>query len=82
MDDSSHVRRRSSLATAVLCVAFVLVLYVLSVGPMGALHDRGVFGDWDETIVTFYIPLTWVHVKIPAIRPPLEAWVELWESLL
>lgn len=82
MDDSSRIRSRSYVTTTVLCSAFLIVFYVLSIGPMSALHDRGVFGDWDEAIVGFYTPLIWVHRTIPASRTPIEAWIGIWANLL
>lgn len=82
MDDSSHVQRRSTLTTTFLFVAFMLVLYVLGIGPMSVLHDRGLFGDWDEAVVALYTPLIWVPINIPAFRLPLDAWIAFWDYLL
>lgn len=82
MDDTAPRSRRSGLTSAALLGACGLMFYILSVGPIIALVNRGVFDGWDETIILCYAPLIWLHEGIPAVRPPIEAWINLWDTLL
>jgi len=82
MDDPAPRSKRSPLTGAVLVCGFGLLLYLLSVGPIIALADRGVFNGWEETIILGYIPIIWLHEHVPAARPPIDGWIELWRNLL
>lgn len=82
MSDEGPVQRRSGAAHVVHLLLVGVVLYVLSIGPVAALHDRGVFGDWDDTVEVVYYPLGMIHWGLPVTRPAIDSWIVLWEDLL
>lgn len=51
------------------------VLYVLSIGPMALLADKGVLPR--EPVREFYKPVVWLHDHTPLARP-LEWYGEVW----
>lgn len=65
---------RSGLALATL-VAFVPVLYVLSIGPVVAI-TKGKPGTV-ATVQAIYYPVRWLH-EHTALKKPLEAYARFW----
>lgn len=66
--------RRSSLGWFGL-VVFLPLLYVLSIGPVGAMafnNPKAIDG-----LRKFYAPVIWLHDHTP-VKKPLETYVELW----
>ena len=66
--------RRGGLSWVTL-VAFVPVLYALSIGPVGAITKNK--PNIPAALRTFYYPLGWLHDHTP-LEKPLEAYANLW----
>lgn len=62
----------------ILWLCFLLMVYVLSIGPVAMLDDRGYLnsraGQYLEMI---YLPLFWAHDKT-FLHKPLDVYVSLW----
>lgn len=69
--------QRSSSSAVLLCAVVLLapVLYVLSMGPVVALVERGSLPH--EPIEFFYAPVIWLH-NHTALEKPLEWYGALW----
>lgn len=69
-----------SAATVVAVILFVAVLlpvlYVLSLGPVIMMVERG--GMDVEFWVWFYWPLEWLHEHVEFTRPFLDWYAQLW----
>jgi hypothetical protein len=75
--DSPSPHKRTGGAIAVLLVALLPILYVLSLGPAVMLAEMT---ESDELVAVFevvYYPLRWLHENTP-LREPHQAYVELW----
>lgn len=58
---------------AVLCL-----LYVLSIGPVGAAANNGAFSPRTLTALVYvYSPITWLH-NHTILEEPLDAYTSLW----
>ncbi len=68
----------ATMLLVVMMFALVLLplLYVLSVGPVVMMVDRG--GMDREFWTWFYAPLEWLHSHVEFVRPFLEWYIELW----
>lgn len=68
----------SAMVVAVILLVAVLlpVLYVLSVGPVIMMIERG--GTDAEFWAWFYTPLEWLHEHVEFTRSFLDWYVELW----
>ena len=75
--DSPSRHKRTGVAIAVLIVALLPILYVLSVGPAAMLISTTESGELVSVFLVVYYPLNWLHDNTP-LREPLEAYVELW----
>ena len=76
--EASALKHR--VAFVFLAAVLLLVLYVLSIGPVGWLMDKtGGFGKSvpSEVFQTFYSPLIWVHEHNDFARKNLNAYVGL-----
>lgn len=51
-------------------------LYVLSSGPVVALHEAGYLPD---AIILFYLPLAWFQMEYPWFRDCLNNYIELFK---
>jgi hypothetical protein len=58
-----------------LAVAFVPLLYVLSVGPVGAIAKNNT--NALPAVRAFYSPVAWLHDHT-LLQKPLEAYANLW----
>jgi len=68
--------RSSYLGIAVF--AIVSVLYVLSIGPVGALAIEGRFSERTLKVLTYaYSPIIWLHDHT-ILEKPLDAYTSLW----
>jgi len=73
---SAESKRTGSGAAVALVLALLLpILYVLSIGPVGALVEKTGVGE--EAAWVFYAPVIWLHDNTP-LKEPLEAYAELW----
>lgn len=67
----------SSAMVVLLLVGVLLpVLYVLSIGPVIMMIERG--GMSAEFWAWFYGPVRWLHQHVEFSRPFLDWYVELW----
>lgn len=68
----------AAAVVVVMLVTMVLLplLYVLSVGPVIMMIERGVLDT--EFWAWFYGPLEWLHDHVAFIRPFLDWYVRLW----
>ena len=55
-------------------IAFVPLLYILSIGPVGALTKNS---SAYSAVRRFYSPVRWLHDHT-LLKRPLEAYVNLW----
>lgn len=86
MNDSHHSARTPTggRSTFLLVVTVLLpVLYVLSIGPMNMLAEKGLLGPVDgpviESLSVFYLPLNWcVMYLVPGLAPALDWYLSLW----
>ncbi len=60
-------------------VIVIVLLYILSVGPIGLLYERmNLQGTWGGTVIElFYFPLLWLYENT-AFSEPLDWYLELW----
>lgn len=59
--------------------AVVLMLYVLSVGPVRKVLDRPAATQLEWTLArAFYIPLVWVHDNVPPFGTAVEVYLGWW----
>ena len=67
---------------ALLVFLFLLpLIYVLALGPLIWIHDRGMMADPVEDIVEVaYWPLERVSRTSPLLAEPLDWYVSLWQS--
>jgi hypothetical protein len=72
-DESTTSPSQAPMAVAI--VFAILVLYVLSVGPVGAVVEHS--GRGQEVASIFYAPLTWLHQNT-VLKRPLEEYARLW----
>ncbi len=78
---SEEPRRSSHATTWTLGVVGALVLYVLSVGPVGFAFARiNPHGDAPVWAKEFYAPLIWLHDHT-FLDKPLESYENWWENL-
>ena len=61
-----------------LAVVAMLVLYVLSIGPLTWLHHQGI-AAWNG-VAPFYAPLEWLGKAIPPIGELLRRYKQVWEG--
>jgi len=62
------------MSNALLAVVFLVVLYVLSIGPVAGVATRR---DWDvDRWMAFYRPVIWLHDHT-VLKEPLEWYVHL-----
>lgn len=66
------------LLTAMVGLAAPL-LYVMSVGPLAFYYEKS-HAQPHPWVLTMYAPIDWAW-KEPALRPPLEAYIEFWRKL-
>lgn len=66
------------LLTALIALAVPLV-YVLSVGPLALYYEKS-HTEPQAWVLKLYAPIDWAW-KEPALRPPLEAYIEFWRKL-
>ncbi len=63
----------------ILWPVVILLLYVLSGGPVMMMRDQGRI-RWDNQVVwSFYRPLTWAYNKT-SLHKPLGMYFHLWDS--
>ncbi len=61
-----------------LSIVAVPVLYILSIGPLWYLVERGTIPEpIPKGLEVFYKPLAWIHDNTP-LRRPLDAYVDWW----
>jgi hypothetical protein len=73
LDEASG--KNSGFSVFLLAFVAVLLLYVLSIGPVVKFASKN--GINRNTLVTFYRPVIWLHDHT-FLKKPLEAYVELW----
>lgn len=60
----------------------LLAVYVLSFGPVHALYaNNRVEGPMPSLLVTFYKPVSWLHLNTPLDRP-MTAHNDWWQRML
>ncbi len=72
---SEETGSKSGHRAAIAIVAMMPVLYVLSIGPVAALAERGVIPPL--VAINFYQPVFWL-CQYRAFEMPLERYLELW----
>jgi hypothetical protein len=55
----------------------ILILYVLSYGPVTTLVDKGRISVPNVPLATFYMPLQWAYERTP-FEKPLGMYMHLW----
>ena len=75
--DSPSPHKRTGAAIAVLIVALLPILYVLSVGPAVMLADMTESDELAVVLRVVYYPLEWLHENTP-LKEPIEAYIDLW----
>ena len=75
MDSENHPTLRSRLLTGCAGLVGMLVLYVLSVGPVFYVAAR--FDLYSRALNTFYAPLFW-FTNYPPARRPIMAYSTWW----
>lgn len=86
MNDSSYNPRKSSGSTSsiiLLGIVLLPVLYVLSLGPLIVVVNRGWLGPLEgpvhQSLAIIYLPLALcLQEQIPVVAPALEWYVSLW----
>jgi hypothetical protein len=79
MADEPKTERGAGWMVA-LCVAIVLALpavYVLSMGPVVWLIVNDYLSE--EVGTRIYVPVLWLADICPALQPPLETYLDLWQ---
>jgi hypothetical protein len=71
-EDQSNGRKFSAVAAILLAVP---LLYVLSIGPVGAVIEK--IPSSRGAVQRFYFPLIWLHDNT-ASKKPLEWYAGLW----
>ena len=76
---------RRWVATIAAVLATLLVVYVLSVGPVAGWiawrqrSEADLSDERIESLESFYLPLIFIYDHCPPIRNPLEWYVDLWD---
>jgi hypothetical protein len=63
-------------------VAAILVVYILGIGPLMMLMDRGIIneeGKIGSALQAMYTPLEWAHLETP-LHKPLGMYFHLWSK--
>ena len=61
----------------VLTPVIVLLLYVLSIGPVAMMQSNGTISLKNQFVKTLYTPLGWAYYKTP-LHKPLGMYMHLW----
>jgi hypothetical protein len=70
--------KRLSFWSFIAWPAIVLVVYVLSVGPLVVMDEKGLLkGKTGELLGRIYAPLMWIYEETP-LHKPLKWYVNLW----
>jgi hypothetical protein len=83
-DETQHDRQKTSkdLLWVFLCwLAVVVVLYVLSLGPVMMMVQKKSISPFSSTyhvIGTFYYPIEWAGRKVPMLKRPMGKYLHLW----
>jgi hypothetical protein len=70
-------RKSTNWPSLVLWPFMILFLYMLSVGPVAMLTDRGVIADDNEFVKVLYCPVLWAYIDTP-LHKPLGMYLHLW----
>jgi hypothetical protein len=71
-----------SSMTLLLGGFFLIVFYILSVGPVAAIVDSRHLPDWIEMpLKIFYYPLIWLYGNVEVCHKYLGAYAEWWSDL-
>ncbi len=69
--------KNSQGSTAILVIIITIILYVLSIGPVAALHEKyNIFNK--DYLVIFYYPVFMLAQSIDIVKELLVKYVELW----
>ena len=74
MDDESE--HKSGPTGWIILVAAAPLLYILSIGPVGALTKNKATSTVNMVRKVYY-PVVWLHDQIP-LKGPIEAYANLW----
>jgi hypothetical protein len=80
IEDGPETSSRGAGWGWVLWPAVVLLLYVLSIGPVLMMDDKNLIPNGSpagRVLQIVYSPLEWAHENTP-LRKPLEMYVHLW----
>ena len=69
-------RNKETNYTAVYCVVLMLVLYILSVGPVSYIDKH--WPSSEPLIRKVYAPLIWLCERGPFVEKSLDQYAELW----
>ena len=78
MDDKPRSSKRSGLAVAILAVPLLLVGYVLSVGPVGAMAQHRLLRR--RTWQWIYAPLLTAADECPQVARAAEWYLNRWRA--
>ena len=74
----SDSHRRGGWSGYVLWPLLLLVLYLLSIGPVAKYyHDRKV-NTPPRAVFAFYSPITWAYTSVPGFNSWLEWYLKVW----
>jgi hypothetical protein len=76
MDQSIECQSNRGVPGWILLSAALPFVYVLSIGPVGAITKSG-SGTTLGNVRTFYAPVIWLHDRTP-LKRPLEIYAALW----
>jgi hypothetical protein len=80
--DAPDAKGSAGWAAFMLWPLAFLLAYVLSIGPMVMLHNKGHFQSpaADKCLDPIYGPLLWCQ-RVPVFGPLLDKYVDLWDRL-
>jgi hypothetical protein len=61
----------------ILWPVVVLILYILSTGPVAMMEEKGRISHSNEFMRVFYMPWTWAYKGTP-LHKPLGLYLHLW----
>ncbi len=61
----------------ILWPVVILILYILSTGPVAMMEEKGRISRSNEFMRVFYMPWTWAYNGTP-LHKPLGLYIHLW----
>ncbi|HEV3301840.1 MAG TPA: hypothetical protein VG055_19455 [Planctomycetaceae bacterium] len=74
----SRQSRKKSWKSIAFAVAMILLLYVLSFGPVWWVVNRFDYGQLRPILAPVYLPLIWAAIECPPLGSFLDWYFGLW----